>query len=890
MYIEFQLDAKKTMSLLRSRLKQAGLCLTDVFAVPLNGQTTAIIVDHIAIPPTTRLERVTGVDTVVYGSHHVSGSRIQLVQPLKLYLAPIAKLEKAGPDPIAAYLHPDVELVLDLALVEAKDGLEMHADFADLRAVFGPALPDDLRQKIKEVLDGALQPTPLDLSPLADLTGSFNVAQAALNAGVDLSFLAIRIEPSSLALDGVNSWGEFYKGHIQQHLLIGWSSPVPVTLDANHKPVKDLPDEQPIQHSVGGDWSLFIAKELIAPIVRQRLTEGMEGNSQFQLDEGQGIDASWDCAGHLPRLIIKFSGDALDVGLVGQSVGVDITLTVLLGLAPGNTLTIGVSVAYDSNDWDVFAVELTSAIPVAFLGSVIGGAAGPIGALVGAIVGYVLGVIAGAVVATVYDPSLPGQPDCDKLSDTSYLCSQAIELPTNPIFGNLALGSVTGLCGGPLFLGTMPSVAELSDAKIQSVQVLPFSYGYDDACGSPTLKVAAQVSLYGKGSPPLHVCRWAIVDGSDPSGQFAGELAKAIKVTEYGSAGASSVIVEISLAATDLLPAYLAAPTALGLLLQTNGGSRQITLAAIPVLSAEDQQKLEFALVEAKIGCKTIAESFWGGKGGFNPRWHVDPGPEADVAAHWWQVAATGLAPGEAVELRSGDGKRLGLGVPDPRGTARVDTVLLPPEQSGVAISRVEAHGERASSSQSDRRVRIAQTVLHPMSTLRLAGRCVAAHIGLVAGTPMLFCITDSGRHSVYDLSDPRIPMLRRLVLAPGVSGVVRWKDGFLMWGDGGLRPVSGDLRCVPMSAAVRKALPAGIQAVATAGARLHVMDHGGEVHVFDSTDRKIGSGARLSPRPRLVSPAPWFERVSRVGRLLARVDDLGRVELWGIGQTARLG
>jgi hypothetical protein len=69
-----------------------------------------------------RLEHVTVPDIVVYGSDHVSGSAIQVVQPFTIYLAPLAQLEQADEKPLAKYPHADLELVFDLKLAKTKDG------------------------------------------------------------------------------------------------------------------------------------------------------------------------------------------------------------------------------------------------------------------------------------------------------------------------------------------------------------------------------------------------------------------------------------------------------------------------------------------------------------------------------------------------------------------------------------------------------------------------------------------------------------------------------------------------------------------------------------------------------------------------------------------------
>src|SRR5271169_5314313 len=98
------------------------------------------------------LERVTVPDIVVYGSDHVSGSAIQVVQPFTIYLAPLAQLEQADEKPLAKYPHADLELVFDLKLAKTKDGLELRLDFADLRGELGVPVPSDLQQRVKDAL------------------------------------------------------------------------------------------------------------------------------------------------------------------------------------------------------------------------------------------------------------------------------------------------------------------------------------------------------------------------------------------------------------------------------------------------------------------------------------------------------------------------------------------------------------------------------------------------------------------------------------------------------------------------------------------------------------------------------------------------------------------
>jgi hypothetical protein len=832
-------------------------------------------------------------DILVYGSHHVSGSAIQVVQPFTLYLAPLGQLGPANGEPLMEYSHPDLELVFDLKLVKAKDGLELRLDFAELRSILGVPVPDDLQQTVEDVLAAGLAPTPLDLSPLEDLLGSFVVSQAALNAGSDLSFMAMRVEIHSMTPDGTTAWAEFYKGDIENHLHMSWSDPIPVTFDANGKPLKkETSDQHAVVHGVGGSWSLFLDEALLRPTMQKKLTKGLAGSSKFELDAAQGIDSYWDCAGHLPRLIISFSGDAIDVGLFDQDVAVDVTVTALLGIAGPTSIQIGVSVAYDADDLDEFLVELMNAIPVAFLGAVIGGAAGAIGGVVGAIVGYAIGVIAGAVVVSVYEPSLPGQPDCKKVSDTKYLCTQKLDLPSNPIFGKLALKHVVGRCDGPLFFGDLPDVKELPEVALTSVDVIGFSYGYRDVCGSPTLAVGAEILLHGAGGRPLHLCNWELVTGSDPLQQFDG----AIHVTEYAAAQAISVVIEVTVAADALLPGYLAAPYPLELLLQTNGGARQITIDGIAALSASDQQQLEFGLVAAKADCYKLADAFWGATGRFNPKWSVDPGPEGDTgAARWWQVSATGLGDTHALRLEVG-GQTLAESVAGPRGITHVGVVLTPSSPQDLSVIRAPINSAPipmayagGAAPRLARRMRVRQTLLHPAARLRFNSRCREARPGWVGGVPLLFCVTEGARHYLYDISNPQLPVLRRRLDKSGVRGVVAWQDGFLLWGEDGLTPITRDLSCAPAHSVAYRNLPRGpVRSVALIGGALQVVSEDGHVHVLDEPGDR-GAGAELGIlRSRPLASAPWFASVRRLGRTLARVDS-DRVELWTIGRSARL-
>jgi hypothetical protein len=910
-HIEFQLQTENVLSLLRSRLKSQLPCVTDVFTVPVNGHLVPCVIDHIRVPSTTHLERVSVPDIIVYGTHHLSGSAIRVVQPFSFYIAPLSKLEQANNHPLAEYVVIDLEIIFDLKVVIAKEVVqpktgktvelepEIHLDFAELRTVLGQPTPSDLADVFTNTLGSFLKPSPLDLTPLEDFRGPFAIAEAALNAGSDLSFIAIRIEILSLDLEGPTAWGAFYNGHIDNRLHVTWTDPTPVEFNSSGKPIKKDPSDpsqqHPVIHTVDGTWSLFIDPEFLLPKIASMIKDGLAQDSQFDLDEQKGIDAFFDPSGHLARFITMFSGDITEVGLFHQDVHVDVTVSALLALDGPTQIRTATGIEYDVDDFDELKVELLNALPVAHLGAILGGGAGPIGAAIGAMVGYVVGFFGAVAVVSLYSPPI-ALPDCKKVSDLAFDCAFPLDVPASPLFGKLEFTQIIGLSSGPLFLGNLPQLSESTDLELTRVDLLPSTYGYRDVCGSPWLGVSGGIALYGKGSRSLHLCRKPEpIAGSDPKQQFAG----VIHVTEYADGGQeSSVSVDISLATTALLPDYLSNPYPLQLLLQTNAGVRQVTLDGINPLTQQQVTDLELRLVAAKANCVKLADAFWGATGRFNPKWSVDPGPEGSQAAKWWNVTVIGLEPNELLGLDVG-GQSIFQSAPDTFGIARAEAVILPSELGDLSIKRTKSgnvsaafHSEGASrrADRMAKRLRINQTLLNLGTEFRFGSRCVAALPGRVAGQTVMFCATEGGRHYLFDISNPKVPALLRRLDRTGVRGALQWKDGFLLWGEVGLIPVTRELRCEPPQSLIEKGLPRWpVSSATVVDGQLHLVNADGQLHVFDSGGHSVEASPIKTVQLRPFSLSPWFADVRRGGRILARTAG-DRVELWTMGRSAVLG
>src|SRR5262245_32816016 len=68
---------------------------------------------------------------------------------------------------------------------------------------------------------------------------------------------------------------------------------------------------------------------------------------------------------------------------------------------------------------------------------------------------------------------------------------------------------------------------------------------------------------------------------------------------------------------------------------------------------------------------------------------------------------------------------------------------------------------------------------------------------GVLSGRPSLLVVLPK-KQLIYDLSDTPTLRLDRIEHEQGVLGVARISEGWLVWGDCGLRVLTADARCVP--------------------------------------------------------------------------------------------
>jgi hypothetical protein len=494
---------------------------------------------------------------------------------------------------------------------------------------------------------------------------------------------------------------------------------------------------------------------------------------------------------------------------------------------------------------------------------------------------------------SAYTPPLT-LPHCTAGADgKSFSCTQKLALPTNPLVGKVSVDSIAGFAGGPAFLGKLDPVPEVKQVRITEVDIDGSAWGYQDPCGSPILAVSAVITIRAEGAPPLHMCSWSVVPGTDPDQLLAGH----VTVIPFAGPVTSFIEVEIAIPQGDALDQYLSQISyPFQLLFQTNAGVRLISLPPIPALTDDQKTALQGQLVQAKVACKEQADGFWSATHLFNPKWSVDPGPEGEIDARWWGAAALGLSAGEQIEIQDTAGTTLVRSAPNAAGFARVDALTAPGADvavvragAGHAATRSVAAGDMQAARSGERaadrrRMVISQTALRRAARLESRASCRAVEAGMLDGAPVAFFITETDVHELYDLSDPFRPALRRRPVVPGLRGVVSWGEHLMLWGAEGLGLVGRSRSCLPTPRSLRRR---GVVAV-TAHRQLTVHWDDGVATSYDTTFRPLPVEPRPPHRDRWPI-AGWLGHAARVGSTLIQLHGL-QAQVWLSGRTAIMG
>lgn len=597
---------------------------------------------------------------------------------------------------------------------------------------------------------------------------------------------------------------------------------------------------------------------------------------------------------------MSFSGEVIDACtcLWGEiDVDVDVTMTAKLSVPQDNVLRMHCTIEHDANDLEVFCCAMTAAQFWPIVGALmLDKGMVDWGELLGGVLLGPLAVFIGAIVkASSQTPDFEASEPCQKLSDEEFQCDQPGSI--NAGLGTLTLTAVSGLPEGPLLSGTLFTGSSFG-VGVLGTEVTPFTWGISGSCNHgfhPAL--GAGVLLTNSGAAPIGVCECQVIEQTDPQGVYSAQLSD-------GGQQPSWVVGWVSIGA-QLTDEFLQAPYPCKLKIKSSGGARILTIPPPTAISDEEMQALAMKALLTKVNCYRAADPFWGATGRFNPKWHVDPPPDAMVQ-HLWDVFVGGLEPGERVEAVDAAGETRAAAIADRRGAARL-TAVVPPATPGaeLALVRVGAGdtgapilastGSHGNAIDESRQVLIKEVTLIRHATLSLYGRCSQLSSGHLGGVPSIIAVAENGVR-VFDVRTPATPTLVQTVRTRGLRGAALWLDRLVVWGEQGIalfapgesrvgfptggrrfeRGVQdavslGNFLAVLTDEAIEWVAP-DLSSVARPPLRhTHVASAGGRLLIGHARRRDMATRTPAEAERR--TAALWLADATRVGRVIARID-----------------
>jgi hypothetical protein len=406
---------------------------------------------------------------------------------------------------------------------------------------------------------------------------------------------------------------------------------------------------------------------------------------------------------------------------------------------------------------------------------------------------------------------------------------------------------------------------------------------------------------------PLRLCHWEVVNDdtfyTDKLGQFKKQF---FNVEQLSIPGNSWISIELTIGVGDVVDGYAEPEPSTGyplkLLVQTNGGARVITVDGFSRISADEEQALALKIeIERPLTCSNYVPggSWHEGAHGFNPKWAVDPGPQSLPERQWTRLIAAGLEAGDQVTVYNTESNSLISTTTATRaGVVSADAVVKPGVQLRITHA-IPSPPERKSRPTADRgpRTLLIQRRLTRFSTIECGEPVKAVAASLVHRAPMVL-VALSGHQLVYELTDPNAPRLERIEREEGLSGLARIPQGWVAWGNFGLRVLDPIGRCYPVS--LRDPFlrlddgPVHAVALLGDGRLLLSRPQGHEVrNIRPSTKRPraprsadLASARPLQPWPGQIHSAdPWLGSAARAGDLLVSSESTA-AGVWSITAT----
>lgn len=799
MIIEMQLKSEILINAVRNRLLYFPICITDKF---VDGN---FIIDHIDFPNQATIERKSSNAIINVPSSQpveIAASVVRVVQPAQLFIVRMADLPASGASASPPILSPIIKIYFDFTLAMDKDEPFLCVKFSgiDLGEVAEQISQNEIaliqsRIQSELIADSC---SKVNLAPFGKLLDiSIPVANAGMITDKAGTFVILRLGIKETG-NIVQSWENFFQ------------------------------DEMP-NLLAGNNWNVLIDKDLILPVISDRIQSTIAANNKFVLTSS--LSTQWSFASG-PRIDISFSG------VVKQAcfclfewnyidVAVDVCIGISLSVPKADNLQTTVDWDWDTNPMHLACCVISPVLfwPAPGLAYQFEGKIGW-GEFWGGLAGGPLVLLVGAILAVLSQG--PGEMDfkkilkdatCIKQSEKRIICTQPIQLGSG-LIGEMGTAKLTEIAALPEGLSLGGSLQlpighyGVAEAKIEDV--FPFSWGILGSCSKKDFRIscAAGFIITNIGMGPLSICEIEILD--DPLEQYK----PYVKVT-WQPYERHWPVAYIVVEPWGLKNEFLKDPYPCKMLIKTNGGVREIIFDPPKPISQDEKNALEMEGIRVKAECYEAIDSFFAATGLMNPKWIPDPPPDA-VDMHLWQIFITGLEPGTDITALDEARNIIVAAHADERGIVRFDALTGPakdPEkelmllnshvvQSTNADKYIENspfagdHDANAFDSSSipiprnnDRRmVFIKQIQLIERALISLSHPCDYLQKGLIKNKPVILAVSD-GEVTVYSIRRPKLPQLFERFSSEGVRGAMVWRDEYILWGEFGLifRTRSGD-------------------------------------------------------------------------------------------------
>jgi hypothetical protein len=731
MILEFQLSSDTLGRIVRNLLHNIDLCVKDSFTF-LNNQW---MIDRILVLPTTSLGRQPASVTIHVNDYPLTlegCSKAVLAQPLQLNIVKVSDLTANGPSPTTPAFSPQFTILLDItASVENGEAILQFSfnsiDFETTQPETFKALIDPATQTwIQNLVGSKVPPVKRKIDVIENLQSIpilKDILLSTTNAGVTASkggeILLLRVEMNGAA-EQVPDWRNFYTYYNRN--LVGT-----------------------------GNWAMLIDKDILILAIKKTIGASLaDVKDKFALDGG--INVSWKPAVG-PVFDIEFSGEVIDACtcLWGEiDVNVDVSTTIDLQAGSADTIYMGATTTYDSNDLEVACCALTATAFWPVVGLIYMGKDEASINLGTYLLGYVLSplgfsfiavcVLAGNQSITKY-LTLPG--GCKKVDDETFSCQWPFAINMGAFGGMFHLTGVSAQSEGPVLSGTTSGISELNDPQLAMKSLNQFAWHLGGSCNigfSPQLTGGILYNDVAFGSI-FKVCDVAVLE--DPLHIF-----KIVKVGELGTTVRAV-----------LSNAYLANPYPCKLQIVSNGGVRIITLAPAKEITEQEVAQLQGELSVAETLCHALSISV--------PikiiKW-MQPDPPYPFTienGQIWQAVIAELTEGESVDLLI-QGRVMATAFPNGRGVAQLSLWSEGQDyhdEIGLRLNVSGTHPAPAERDERKRHVSVKQSQLVLRSQVAFAGNFEEMAFSEIAGQSILSIRTSDGEVR-YDVTVPDFPSL----------------------------------------------------------------------------------------------------------------------------------